>query len=146
MEEFDELVSFVEQIFNDTHELMGLVVVFPQTNNIIVNPLYSEDGREEFEDLLRSYCLENNIDRFYIASEAWAIEPDGDTFIRPSEHPKREEILIVTLVSKDGNVVSYAPIIGYEKPARFIGNWKEKCTCSISRWDGCLVSDKEKQE
>ncbi len=139
-EEFEESLSIVEQIFDKDHELMGLLVLLPQTKAIIANPFNEEESQGEFKSFLRNYCSEHNIDHFYIASEAWMVEQKKqDPFIKPSEHPDRQEILVVTLITKTGDVVAFAPIIGAEAPARFLGNWKKHTDeKAVSRWDACL--------
>jgi hypothetical protein len=144
-EEFEESLSFIEQIFDKDHMLLGLIVLFPQTKSIIANPFNEKESQEEFGIFIRNYCLEHNVDHFYIASEAWAVEQkEHNMVIQPSQHPDRQEILVVTLITKEGDTVAIAPIIGAEPPARFLGNWKKHASGAVSRWDDCLKSDQEK--
>lgn len=140
MEEFDEALGVFEGLFDKSHSLIGLVVLIPQTQVIIAHPFYSPDSAAEFEEYLKRYCLENNVSHFYIGSEAWASkQADREVAIPPSLDPDREEILVVTKVSKEGDTVALAPIIGTEAPARFLGNWKKQTPfLAMSRWDACL--------
>jgi len=142
MEEFDETLGAIEDLFEKTHSLIGLAVLIPQTQAIIMHPFYTPESAAEFEEYLKRYCIENSIDHFYIASESWLtrhFKDDEGPLIPPSLDPKREEIIAVTRIAKDGDTVAIAPIIGTEPPARFLGNWKKQTeNIAMTRWDVCL--------
>lgn len=140
MEEFDKALGVFETLFYKSHSIVGLVVLVPQTQAIIAHPFYTPDSAVEFEEYLKRYCLENNVTHFYIGSEAWASKhAKTEEIPPPSLDPNREEILVVTQISKEGDTVALAPIIGLEAPARFLGNWKKQTPLlAMSRWDACL--------
>lgn len=137
-------LDVVEKVFNEKHGLDSMYFLFPQTKSIIVNAMSDREAKYVSVAAVKQYCEENNIDHFYVASEAWVSrreKTDNSPIIPPSEDPNREELLIVSLISKNGDAVFCASIIGNEAPGRFLGNWKnmaEDVQKIKSIWDECL--------
>jgi hypothetical protein len=146
---FDEFVLTTIGAFNMKHGLFGNIFYFPEINSLDLATWADDKERGKVMQVVADMCLKNCLSYFIFASEAWistyteeevelAKKLTGHT-PRPSQDPKKKEVVICTFVSKKEAFASCAPIIDV-MGKRLLGEWADLPSENMtSAWQECFV-------
>ncbi len=137
-----EQILVVEKLWKMTNEICGMLIFVPATQTII-GVFIDDNKKDSFNMMLRQYCREKNIKEFCTITEAWMImgKKDIPLKVMPRDDPNRKEILLICLVSKQGNQSAFAEI-STKDGKRILGGWMYNAEAEIkTRYDSCLQYD-----
>ena len=135
-----EQIQAIEKIFKISGGIYGLLVFIPKTRKIILVEHKNDNEKCLFDMMLKEYCKEKNIKEFVTVTEAYMISTIENLPLKVpiDENPNRKEILMICIITKNGNQSAFAEIT-IEDKKRTLGGWTYYSKTEVeTRYDKCL--------
>jgi len=122
-----EQIEIAEYLFKKNGEIRGMMLYIPKTRTLMGISCKDEREKNLFDIVLKKYCREKEVEEFVTLTEAWMVKEKSSVElplkVMPQDDPKRIEILMICLISKNGDEIAFSEI-STENGKRYLKGWQ----------------------